>query len=138
MCPSKNKKADVLFVINHIITDIRTKYMEWKEFKVLRHGAQMNSFNKTEAAVFSCRLCFLGAFLFISFDYVLCLILRWLGASFVQKELTKQECAQIPCFANQNVQSQLQIQRQDRYWHSRGSYTVLALVFFSTSNTYGQ
>ena len=27
----------------------------------------MNSFNKTEAAVFSCRLCFLRAFLFISF-----------------------------------------------------------------------
>ena len=26
----------------------------------------MNSFNKTEAAVFSCRLCFLRAFLFIS------------------------------------------------------------------------
>ena len=26
----------------------------------------MNSFNKTEAAVFSCRLCFLGAFPFIS------------------------------------------------------------------------
>jgi len=28
---------------------------------------QMNSFNKTEAAVFSCRLCFLRAFPFISF-----------------------------------------------------------------------
>jgi len=27
----------------------------------------MNSFNKTEAAVFSCRLCFLRAFPFISF-----------------------------------------------------------------------
>ena len=27
----------------------------------------MNGFNKTEAAVFSCRLCFLRAFLFISF-----------------------------------------------------------------------
>ena len=27
---------------------------------------QMNSFNKTEAAVFSCRLCFLSAFSFIS------------------------------------------------------------------------
>ena len=26
----------------------------------------INSFNKTEAAVFSCRLCFLGAFPFIS------------------------------------------------------------------------
>jgi len=26
----------------------------------------MNGFNKTEAAVFSCRLCFLGAFPFIS------------------------------------------------------------------------
>jgi len=83
MCSSKNKKADVLFVINHIIRT-KWKYMEWKEFKVLRHGAQMNSFNKTEAAVFSCRLCFLRAFLFISFDYVLYLILRWLGASFVQ------------------------------------------------------
>jgi len=30
----------------------------------------MNSFNKTEAAVFSCRLCFRGAFPFIS---LLCL-----------------------------------------------------------------
>jgi len=29
----------------------------------------MNSFNKTEAAVFSCRLCFLRAFPFISFVY---------------------------------------------------------------------
>ena len=29
----------------------------------------MNSFNKTEAAVFSCRLCFLRAFPFISFTY---------------------------------------------------------------------
>jgi len=30
----------------------------------------MNSFNKTEAAVFSCRLCFLGAFPFISLLWV--------------------------------------------------------------------
>jgi len=30
----------------------------------------MNSFNKTEAAVFSCRLCFLRAFPFISLNYV--------------------------------------------------------------------
>ena len=41
----------------------------------------MNSFNKTDAAVFSCRLCFQGAFPFISFiitcfrksEYVFCL-----------------------------------------------------------------
>ena len=34
---------------------------------VLHHSLLlMNSFNKTEAAVFSCRLCFLRAFLFIS------------------------------------------------------------------------
>ena len=31
----------------------------------------MNSFNKTEAAVFSCRLCFLRAFPFISLIYIL-------------------------------------------------------------------
>ena len=30
------------------------------------HVLLMNSFNKTEAAVFSCRLCFLRVFLFIS------------------------------------------------------------------------
>ena len=30
-----------------------------------------NSFNKTEAAVFSCRLCFLRAFPFISLNYVM-------------------------------------------------------------------
>jgi len=42
-------------------------------FKVLvmhapfpKHTQHMNSFNKTEAAVFSCRLCFLRAFPFIS------------------------------------------------------------------------
>jgi len=42
---------------------------------LMRYGASvvwyhslllMNNFNKTEAAVFSCRLCFLGAFPFIS------------------------------------------------------------------------
>ena len=32
----------------------------------------MNSFNKTEAAVFSCRLCFLGAFPFISLNIQNC------------------------------------------------------------------
>jgi len=32
----------------------------------------MNSFNKTEAAVFSCRLCFLGAFPFISLMQIMC------------------------------------------------------------------
>jgi len=31
-------------------------------------GVMMNSFNKTEAAVFSCRLCFLRAFPFISLN----------------------------------------------------------------------
>jgi len=30
----------------------------------------INPYNKTEAAVFSCRLCFLGAFSFISLIYV--------------------------------------------------------------------
>jgi len=30
----------------------------------------MNSFNKTEAAVFSCRLCFLRAFPFISLSLI--------------------------------------------------------------------
>ena len=37
---------------------------------VWHHSLQlMNSFNKTEAAVFSCRLCFLGTFHFISLMY---------------------------------------------------------------------
>jgi len=39
-----------------------------KSFKKTHHSLPlMNSFNKTEAAVFSCRLCFLRAFPFISF-----------------------------------------------------------------------
>jgi len=34
-------------------------------------GLLMNSFNKTEAAIFSCRLCFLRAFPFISLNHVM-------------------------------------------------------------------
>ena len=46
---------------------------------LMRYGASvlwhhslllMNGFNETEAAVFSCKLCFLGAFPFISFIYL--------------------------------------------------------------------
>ena len=45
----------------------------------------MNSFNKTEAAVFSCRLCFLRAFPFISF-------LTLHGLSYQLKRCLKKEC----------------------------------------------
>jgi len=41
---------------------------------VWRHSLLlMNSFNKTEAAVLSCRLCFLRAFPFISFPFYACI-----------------------------------------------------------------
>ena len=53
--------------------------MRWGTLVVRHHSLLlMNSFNKTEAAVFSCRLCFLRAFPFISLIILLFLFRKTL------------------------------------------------------------
>jgi len=55
----------------------------------------MNSFNKTEAAVFSCRLCFLRAFPFISLLLLTSAVVKCLCGDYKKSPRTTSLCSHI-------------------------------------------
>ena len=64
----------------------------------------MNSFNKTEAAVFSCRLCFLMAFPFISLSLITTNMLRYVcGQKVTHQTAVPEVPGSIPRFQYPNV-----------------------------------
>ena len=67
----------------------------------------MNGFNKTEAAVFSCRLCFLGGFPFHQFNLMVCLldflVFDFLKSKFINAEMTSKDASKASTCKKSNL-----------------------------------